>query len=113
MALEHECRKRRCANAPADQQSVMVTHLPGSERAALPAEALGALSITLAQRLRGERLTGNRLHLGIVLQPKGQRIHCAGVSHFVDGAFERNGTCCLSWCPHEERRSGIDPHSFM
>ena len=51
MALEHERRKRRRADAPADEQSVMVAHLPRCERAALPAETLGALAVALAQRL--------------------------------------------------------------
>ena len=51
LGLEHERRKCRRADAPADQQSVTVTHLPGRERAALPAETLGALRVAVAQRL--------------------------------------------------------------
>ena len=113
LGLEHERRKRRRADAPADEQSVRVAHLPRCERAALPAETLGALRVAVAQRLRGERLARDRLDLGIVLEPKGQRIHAAGLRHFVDGAFERDRAGRLSGCAHEQRRSGIDPNGFM
>ena len=51
LGLEHERRKCRRADAPADQQSVTVTHLPRCERTALPAETLGALRVAVAQRL--------------------------------------------------------------
>jgi hypothetical protein len=113
LRLEHQRRKRRRAHAPADQQSVLVAHLPRRERAALPAEALGALRVAFAQCLRGERLAGDRLDLGIVLEPKRQRIHAAGVRHFVDRAFERDRAGRLAGRAHEQRRSGVEPDRFM
>ena len=76
LGLEHERGKRRRAHAPADEQAVIIAHLPGCERTALPAELPGALRVALAQRLGGERLAGDRLDLGIVLEPKGQADPC-------------------------------------
>src|SRR6476661_3975180 len=58
LGMEHERRKCRRADAPADEQSVRVAHLPGCERAPFPAETIGALPIAVAQRLGGERLAG-------------------------------------------------------
>ena len=43
LRLEHQRRKGRRADAPADQEAVLVAHLPRRERPPRPAEALGAL----------------------------------------------------------------------
>src|SRR6185295_1852044 len=48
LGLKHQRRKGRRTQAPADQQSILVTHLPWCERTALPAEALSALRVTVA-----------------------------------------------------------------
>ena len=98
---------------PSRRAGRLVAHLPRRERPARPAEALGALRVAFAQRLRGERLAGDRLDLGIVLEPEGQRIHAAGLRHFVDGAFERDRACRLAGRAHEQRRADVGPHGLM
>src|SRR5579864_2897066 len=45
MAFEHQRRKCRRADAPADQQSITVAYLPRRERAARPAQTSGALPV--------------------------------------------------------------------
>ena len=111
--LEHQRREGRRAHAPADQQAVLVAHLPRRQRAARPAEALGALRVAFAQRLRGERLAGDRLDLGVVLQAERQRVHAAGLRHLVDGAFERDRAGRLAGRAHEQRRAGVEPHRLV
>ena len=113
VAREHQRRKRRGADAPADEQSVTVAHRPRREGAALPAEALGRPPVAFAQSLRGKRLTGDRLDLGIVLEPKRQRIHAAGLRHLVDGAFERDRACRLAGSAHEHWRADVGPNGFV
>jgi len=51
LGLEHQRGKRRRAHAPSHEQSVVVTHLPGCERPARPAEPLGSLRVAFAQGL--------------------------------------------------------------
>ncbi len=111
--LEHERRKSRGAHAPADQHAGIVARLSRRERAFRPAEALGALGIAFAQGFRGERLAGNRLDVGIVLEAEGKRIDPCGPGRFIDGAFQRNRTGGLAGRTHEQRRAGIDPDGLV
>ncbi len=113
LRLKHERGKRGRAHAPADQQSGGVAHLPRRKWTALPAEALGTLPVTLAQRLRGERLARDRLDVGIVLEPERQRIDAAGIRHLVNGALERDRAGRFPRRAHEERRADVDPDRFM
>ena len=113
LRLEHQRRERRGAHAPADQQPGLVAHLPRRQRARRPAEALGALRVAFAQRLGGERLAGDRLHLGVVLQAERQRVHAAGLRHLVDGAFQRDAAGRLAGRAHEQRRAGVEPHGLV
>ena len=113
LRLEHQRRKGRRAHAPADQQAGLVAHLPRRERAPRPAKALGALRVAFAQGLRGERLAGNRFHLGVVLEAERERIHPAGLRHLVDRALERDRARRLAGRAHEQRRAGVEPHRFM
>ena len=113
LGLEHQRREGRRAHAPADQQAGIVAHLPRRQRPLRPAETLGALRITFAQRLRGKRLAGNRLDFGVVLQPERQRIHAAGMRHLVDRAFQRDRPGRLAGRAHEQRRAGIEPNRLM
>ena len=113
LGLEHQRRKCRRAHAPADEQAGLVAHLSRLERALRPAEALGALRIAFAQRLRGERLAGDRLDLGVVLEAEGERIHSAGPRRLVDRALQRDRSGRLAGRAHEQRRAGVEPHRLV
>ena len=69
--------------------------------------------VAFAQRLRGERLAGDRLDLGVVLQPERERIHAAGLRHLVDGALQRDRARRLARRAHEQRRAGVEPHRVV
>ena len=111
--LEHQRREGRGAQAPADEHPRLVAHLPGRERTARPAEALGALGVAFAQGLRGERLAGDRLDLGIVLQAERQRVHAAGRRRLVDRALQRDRAGRFAGRPHEQRRPAVEPHHLV
>jgi len=112
-ALEHQCREHRGAHAPADQHAGLVLHLPWRKRALGPAKPFSPLLVALAQRLGGERLAGDWLHFGVVLQPKRERVHAADQRHFVNGALQRGAAGGLAGRAHEQRRAGVDPHRLM
>ena len=72
-----------------------------------------ALGKTFAQRLRGERLAGDRLGLGVIQQAELERVHAARVRHFVDRAFERDRSRRLARRAHEQRRARVEPHRLV
>ena len=113
LGLEHQRRERSRCPRPSRPAARLVAHLPRRERRRCPAEALGALRVALAQRLRGERLAGDRLDLGVVLQPEGQRVHAAGLRHLVDRALQRDRAGRLAGRAHEQRRAGVEPNAFV
>jgi hypothetical protein len=77
LALEHDGWEGRGAETPTDQQPVFVAHLPRRQGAPCPAKARRTLRVALAQRLGGERLAGDRLDLGVILETEFQRSRLA------------------------------------
>ena len=57
-----------------------------------PAECLGAAIVAILQRLAGERLVDVLLEVGIVLEPKLERIDAERIAKLVHRAFERIDT---------------------
>jgi len=101
------------SHAPAHQKAVLVAHRAWRQRAAGPAEALGALGIAFAQSLRRERLAVGRVGFGIVGEPEVERIHAAGLGRLVHCRFERCRSGCLARRTHRARRTDIEPQAFM
>ena len=113
LGLEHDGRESRSADAPADEKAGIVAHLSRLEGAVGPAEAPRTFRIAFAQCLRRERLAGDRLDLGVVPEPKIERIHAACPGRLVDRAFERGRSRRLAGRPHEQRRADVDADDFV
>ncbi len=111
--LKHQRRKRRGAHAPADQETGIVAHLARREGSLRPTKTLGASRVAFPQGLGGERLAGNRLDLGIILDAEVERVHAAGPGHFVDRALQRDRSGRLARRAHEQRRAGVDTDRLM
>ena len=86
---EHRAVEHGGSHAPADEEAVLVAHLPGRARPPRPAERLRAPGVAFAQRLRRIGLAGDRLDLRVIHEPEVKRVHAASLGGFVNGGLER------------------------
>ena len=113
--LQHRTRRRAHAvrrirrryHAKTDEP-VPVTHRPGTRCPMFPPESPGGLPVAFAQMLAGKRLAGFSLSLGVVAQPKLERIHLQRLRELVHREFEREVPGGLARRALERRRAGVE-----
>src|SRR5579871_1387633 len=98
---------------PTPQPAVLVAHRSRFKRTPRPAKPLGALRVAFAQRLGREWLAGDRLDLGVILEPERQRVHPARPRRLVDRILQRHRARRLAGRAHEHRCPRIDAHGFV
>ena len=95
--------RHAAADAPAT-----VAHRRRQRRAPLPAEALGAEAVALAQRLARVRPVLARILLGVVAQPQLERIDLQREGELVHRALEREIAGRLARRAREGRRRDVE-----
>ena len=86
-----QCLPNPARHAVADELAPL-PHRARLRIALRPAEFLGTAIVAILQRLAGERLVDVLLEVGIVLEPKLERIDAERIAKLVHRAFERIDT---------------------